>query len=87
VGQLTCELKYATFSDYQRGQHQQGRAEKEASMIVREALAPAVLLVCKVLHLQLQFVPGKYLNYYCYFILRIAATAVAMHSALLCIMK
>ena len=47
VGQITCELKFATFSRAKRGQHQQTTAEKEASMIVKEALAPAVQLVCK----------------------------------------
>jgi len=46
LGQITCELKFATFSGSKRGQHQQGTAEKEASMIVREALAPTVQLVC-----------------------------------------
>jgi len=46
LGQLTSELKYATFSGRKRGQHQQSAAEKEASMIVKEALSPAVQLVC-----------------------------------------
>jgi len=46
LGQITCELKFATFSSAKRGQHQQSTAEKEAGMIVKEALAPAVQLVC-----------------------------------------
>lgn len=44
LGQITCELKFATFSSAKRGQHQQSTAEKEAGMIVKEALAPAVQL-------------------------------------------
>jgi len=46
LGQIACELKFATFSSTKRGQHQQSTAEKEAGMIVKEALAPAVQLVC-----------------------------------------
>lgn len=44
LGQITCELKFATFSSTKRGQHQQSTAEKEAGMIVKEALASAVQL-------------------------------------------
>lgn len=44
LGQITCELKFATFSGSRRGQHQQSAAEKEASMIVKDALAPSVQL-------------------------------------------
>jgi len=47
LGQITCDLKFATFSSMKRGQHQQTTEEKEASMIVMEALAPAVQLVCR----------------------------------------
>jgi len=46
LGQITCELKFATFSSTKRGQHQQSSEEKEASMIVKEALSPAIQLVC-----------------------------------------
>jgi len=46
LGQITCELKFATFSSTKRGQHQHSIAEKEASMIVKEALSPAIHLVC-----------------------------------------
>ena len=45
LGQLSCELKYATFSGKLRRQHQQDAEEKEASLIVKEALEPAVQLV------------------------------------------
>ena len=45
LGQISCELKYATFSGSKRGQHQQSIDAKEASMIVKEALSPAVMLV------------------------------------------
>jgi len=46
LGQITCDLKFATFSSTARGQHQQSSEEKDASMLVKEALAPAVQLVC-----------------------------------------
>jgi len=46
LGQITCELKFATFSTMKRGQHQQSDEEKEAGMIVKEALSPAIQLVC-----------------------------------------
>ena len=45
LGQINCELKFATFSGKLRRQHQQDSQEKEASLIVKEALEPAVLLV------------------------------------------
>jgi dolichyl-phosphate-mannose--protein O-mannosyl transferase len=49
LGQLNCELKYATFSGKLRRQHQQDSEEKEASLIIREALEPAVRLVSRYL--------------------------------------
>jgi exosome complex component MTR3 len=45
LGQINCELKYATFSGKLRRQHQQDSEEKEASLILKEALEPAVRLV------------------------------------------
>jgi len=39
-------VKFATFSRTQRCQHQPGAAEEEASMMVKEALAPTIQLVC-----------------------------------------
>jgi exosome complex component MTR3 len=44
LGQLGCDLKFATFSGKLRRQHQQDMGEKEASQIVKEALEPAVRL-------------------------------------------
>jgi exosome complex component MTR3 len=44
IGQLSCELKFATFSGRLRRSHQQDENEKEASVIVKEALEPAVRL-------------------------------------------
>ena len=44
-GQLSCEFKYATFSRQQRQQHQQNNDEKDLSLLLQEALEPAVMLV------------------------------------------
>ena len=44
-GQLMCELKFATFACRQRKGHQPDQKDKSYSLIVQEALEPAVLLV------------------------------------------
>jgi len=44
IGQLVCEVKFATFSSQLRHSHQQSEADKEASLIVQEALMPAIRL-------------------------------------------
>ncbi|XP_013381571.1 exosome complex component MTR3-like [Lingula anatina] len=43
-GQLTCEFKFLTFSCKYRRQHQQDNQEKDYSVILLEALEPAVRL-------------------------------------------
>jgi len=43
-GQLTCEMKFATFSSKLRSQHQQDSTEKDLSVQMLEALEPAVCL-------------------------------------------
>ena len=45
LGHLSCELKYATFSHKLRRSHPQDSEEKEASLVVKEALEPAIRLV------------------------------------------
>ncbi|CAH1247339.1 EXOSC6 [Branchiostoma lanceolatum] len=44
-GRLCCELKFATFSCRRRRQHMQDNQEKDVSLIVLQALEPAVCLV------------------------------------------
>ena len=44
-GKLKCEVKYATFSCRQRGSHQTDNREKEAALVIQQALEPAVCLV------------------------------------------
>lgn len=44
-GQLTCDFKFATFSCKYRRQHQQDNEEKDLSVLLLEALEPAVCLV------------------------------------------
>ena len=44
-GQLSCEMKYAAFSRRKRVQHIQDSEEKDLSVLLREALEPAVQLV------------------------------------------
>ena len=46
-GQLSCELKYAAFSRRKRVNHIQDSEEKDLSVLLREALEPAVQLVSK----------------------------------------
>ncbi|XP_074656743.1 exosome complex component MTR3-like [Tubulanus polymorphus] len=43
-GQLSCELKYATFSTQRRRSHQLDNHDKDMSVIVMETLEPAVCL-------------------------------------------
>lgn len=43
-GQLLCEVKYATFSCALRRKHQQDQEEKDASLMLKQALTPAVRL-------------------------------------------
>ncbi|GFN97500.1 exosome complex component mtr3-like, partial [Plakobranchus ocellatus] len=43
-GQLTCDFKFTTFSCRQRRQYQQDSQEKDLSVLVLEALEPAVCL-------------------------------------------
>ncbi|XP_066268689.1 exosome complex component MTR3-like isoform X2 [Branchiostoma lanceolatum] len=43
-GRLCCELKFATFSCRRRRQHMQDNQEKDVSLIVLQALEPAVCL-------------------------------------------
>ncbi|XP_064597592.1 exosome complex component MTR3-like [Liolophura sinensis] len=43
-GQLTCDFKFATFSCRYRRQHQQDNEEKDLSVLLLEALEPAVCL-------------------------------------------
>ena len=45
-GKLRCEVKYATFSCRQRGSHLKDNREKEAALVIQQALEPAVCLVC-----------------------------------------
>ena len=44
-GQLSCEYKCATFARQKRQQHQQSNDEKDLSLLLQEALEPAVMLV------------------------------------------
>ncbi|XP_072029667.1 exosome complex component MTR3-like [Amphiura filiformis] len=43
-GKLRCEVKFATFSCRQRGSHQTDTREKEAALVIQQALEPAVCL-------------------------------------------
>jgi len=43
-GQLNCEIKFATFSGELRRHHQQDAQEKDLSVIIQQALEPAVRL-------------------------------------------
>ena len=44
-GQLQCEFKYATFSGLVRKSHQQDSEQKDISLLIQNALEPAVRLV------------------------------------------
>ena len=45
AGQLMCEFKLATFSSPVRRGHQQDATEKDLSLLIQEALEPAVRMV------------------------------------------
>jgi exosome complex component MTR3 len=44
-GELYCEFKFASFSGLQRRSHQQDAEDKEFSLLLKNALEPAVCLV------------------------------------------
>ena len=44
-GQLMCELKFATFSCQKRRGHQADKRDSEYSLLLQNALEPAILLV------------------------------------------
>ena len=51
MGQLMCELKFATFSCRKRRGHQPDKRDSEYSLLLQNALEPAIMLVRSELYL------------------------------------